>query len=441
MRTLILSFLIHLCIIYNPSTYANDFSKHYQKYDNAVVKIFVRQHNLDVSFGSGFFVDSNGYLITNYHVISSAMTPGFSASILLKSGVKLEDFEVISCDVLGLDLCLLKVNYKPEAWISAENISSAKEGSPVAVIGHPKGLNWSISDGVISGFRENQTLKKLKFQLVQLSAPISPGNSGGPVIDSQGLLVGVTTSGMFSTTSQNLNFAVSAKSANDFYKENKNNSPRTFKQFKQDKVDLMKALSHGFYKDHLEADLKLLDKNLKPLGPVKTTKIDGLNHSYEFSVPELPGLLKCGFIKDSYYCEMFNGDHLIVSIAPPTSDFMKQANQKIAPTPLKTTVELFNAGVLKSKNAIPKEELKYFFSIPDPIKCIHLNTLSHGTYNRCSEFIYNYEIANSAATVKKIQLKEDEPIFQILSFSMDANSSIIIFGLADYIEMSLKRLN
>jgi S1-C subfamily serine protease len=78
-------------------------------------------------------------------------------------------------------------------------------GEAVYVIGHPEGLNFTISNGIIS---------RLDGDTVQISAPVSPGNSGGPVYDDHGNLVGVVTAKMDRTiapNAENLNFAASAE--------------------------------------------------------------------------------------------------------------------------------------------------------------------------------------------------------------------------------------
>jgi hypothetical protein len=83
--------------------------------------------------------------------------------------------------------------------------SEINSGDSVFVIGHPEGLNFSLSTGIVSRVAENRTL--------QISAPISPGNSGGPVYDTRGTLLGIvsyTFNKAIAPNAENLNFAVDA---------------------------------------------------------------------------------------------------------------------------------------------------------------------------------------------------------------------------------------
>jgi V8-like Glu-specific endopeptidase len=87
------------------------------------------------------------------------------------------------------------------------NYSSVQAGEKIYVIGHPEGLNFSVSNGIVSRTPGNDIL--------QISAPVSPGNSGGPVYDEYGNLLGVVTSKVARSVepeAENLNFAVSTES-------------------------------------------------------------------------------------------------------------------------------------------------------------------------------------------------------------------------------------
>ena len=106
-------------------------------------------------------------------------------------------------DLCELDLAQLKPGFdKPVEIAPADSLHI---GEPVFAIGSPRGMELTISNGIVSGFREaNDGMK-----LVQTTAPFSPGSSGGGLFDEQGRLVGITT--LIAKDSQNLNFAVSAQ--------------------------------------------------------------------------------------------------------------------------------------------------------------------------------------------------------------------------------------
>ena len=82
----------------------------------------------------------------------------------------------------------------------------AVEGQRVLVIGNPDGLEGTVSDGIISAFRSGRSM-------IQITAPISPGSSGSPVLDETGQVIGMAT--LVSKEGQNLNFAISAEAIKD----------------------------------------------------------------------------------------------------------------------------------------------------------------------------------------------------------------------------------
>ena len=151
-----------------------------------------------LSLGSGFIV-GDGKVITNLHVIENAKY-GYATISGQSKKHKIEGYFVV--DKIN-DLALLSVPTLVGSSIEMnENIPEI--GEKIYSIGNPKGLSGTISEGIISGFR---TFNKEK--LIQITAPISPGSSGGPVINNDGQLVGVSVGTLKS--GQNLNFAIPTK--------------------------------------------------------------------------------------------------------------------------------------------------------------------------------------------------------------------------------------
>lgn len=151
-----------------------------------------------LSLGSGFIV-GNGKIVTNVHVIENA-NYGF---VTISGETKKHNIEgYYSIDKTN-DLVLLSV---PSLTGNAIEFGSTipEIGEKIYAIGNPKGLSGTISEGIISGVRtfDNE-------ELLQITAPISPGSSGGPVIDNQGKLLGVAVGALES--GQNLNFAIPTK--------------------------------------------------------------------------------------------------------------------------------------------------------------------------------------------------------------------------------------
>lgn len=176
---------------------------------------FGKREVLSNSFGAGMLLEANqqGYLFaTARHVVGMGawtLKDRHRAMLSLSSGVW-AGAEVVARHT-SLDLVLLWVPRHSGSADFMQPIATPKEGESIFVIGHPEGLKYTLSTGIISRM-ENSTL--------QISAPVSPGNSGGPVYDQQGNLLGVVSSTLdksYQPNAENLNFAVSAQA---FLKEN-----------------------------------------------------------------------------------------------------------------------------------------------------------------------------------------------------------------------------
>jgi len=180
-----------------------NLTKLVEKVQPAVVTIITYDMNKDVSgIGSGFFFDEAGYLITNYHVLKDA----YAAEIKMLSGRKYPIAAVVG-QYEPADLIKVWVNTEgvkvPYVKVSDQFPAIAER---IVVVGSPMGLDQTVSEGIISAIRQMPTIGSF----FQISAPISPGSSGSPVINMTGEVVGVAT--FQAVVGQNLNFAVSAKS-------------------------------------------------------------------------------------------------------------------------------------------------------------------------------------------------------------------------------------
>ena len=150
----------------------------------SVVTIFTFDSNkAPLSQGSGFIV-SKDRVVTNYHVIEGAS----SASVIFDDGVAVPTDSLTAASA-PRDLVILKVNTGKRPYLKLGNELDAKVGQSVYAIGTPQGLSASLSSGLVSAFREDEG----QF-LIQITASISPGSSGGPLFDSQGSVIGITTS-------------------------------------------------------------------------------------------------------------------------------------------------------------------------------------------------------------------------------------------------------
>ena len=149
----------------------------------------------ETGLGSGFFLP-DGRLMTNHHVVAG----GSWVEILDAEGLFLGTISYTEAQSSRLDLAILPALGSPQSRLQLA-LSAPEQGQRIIVIGSPEGLGNSISDGIVSAIR---TLDGRR--LIQLTAPISAGSSGGPVLNAQGQVVGVTVSTL--ATGQNVNFAV-----------------------------------------------------------------------------------------------------------------------------------------------------------------------------------------------------------------------------------------
>ena len=149
-------------------------------------------------YGSGFFVRP-GHIATNYHVIEPATRIYFKL-VGEETTYWVED--IVATDPTH-DLALLRVSSVNIPVLSLANSDSVQIGENVYVVGNPRGWEGTISDGIVSSIRGEGNNKWL-----QTTAPISPGNSGGAVLNSRGEVIGVATLSYRADYAQNLNFAV-----------------------------------------------------------------------------------------------------------------------------------------------------------------------------------------------------------------------------------------
>ena len=150
-----------------------------------------------ISRGSGFFVASDK-VITNRHVIEKSNR----VEIHLIDGKKIVAKGVLAIDGEG-DLALLQVDVPQNSVAALPLVQTApQEGESVVVIGNPFGLEGSVSNGIVSAVREIPGYGKI----IQITAPISPGSSGSPVVNMRGQVIGVAT--LQAAEGQSINFAV-----------------------------------------------------------------------------------------------------------------------------------------------------------------------------------------------------------------------------------------
>ncbi len=146
--------------------------------------------------GSGFFINEDGFLITNYHVIERETKLEVTMFQKVKNGFERKKFKKVKIEAINqfIDLALLKVEDigdKKVKFAYLGDIDRVKVGEAVFAIGNPLGLERTITNGVIS--TKNRAFEGLVY--LQTNTDINPGNSGGPLFNLAGEVIGVTNMG------------------------------------------------------------------------------------------------------------------------------------------------------------------------------------------------------------------------------------------------------
>lgn len=165
----------------------------------AVVTVRAFESDAEAGHGTGFLVREDGVLVTNHHVVDGAD----SLEVELENGEIYDNVYVVGRDERR-DLILLQIPATGLPTLAVADDRDVTAGDAIYVMGHPLGLEYTFSDGLLSARRTHGGVTYL-----QISAPISAGSSGGPVLDERGRAIGVAT--LTGTAGQNLNIAIPAR--------------------------------------------------------------------------------------------------------------------------------------------------------------------------------------------------------------------------------------
>ncbi len=174
----------------------------YQQGRNHVVRI-----STPVRFGAGVVITADGMVVTNAHVVKHAR----SITVETHDGRTFPG-KTVAVDA-DRDLALVEVESNGFRWAPARIGSEHPPlvGSEVYVIGHPVGLGWTMTRGIVSRYHETGD-----SSMIQTDAAISPGNSGGPLLDREGHVIGVVTSVFVGGEVENVAFAIPASALLEF---------------------------------------------------------------------------------------------------------------------------------------------------------------------------------------------------------------------------------
>lgn len=201
------------------------------------------------AYGSAFFISTDGYLLTNHHVVEDAS----------KVTIMLNDRREIDAKVVGsderTDVALLKVEGNNFPSLSVGNVDQLKVGQPVLAIGSPFGFDYSASAGIVSAKSRNM-MGETSVPFIQTDVALNPGNSGGPLFNQQGQVVGVN-SRIFSGTGgyMGLSFSIPIDVAMDVVDQLKKNGKVTRSYLGVMLQDIDRNLAEAYKLDKPEGSL------------------------------------------------------------------------------------------------------------------------------------------------------------------------------------------
>lgn len=174
----------------------------------------------DEGLGSGFIIKPDGIIVTNHHVVANAK----AMAVKLQSGEVYRNVYLLSSDPIN-DLAFIKIEAVDLPTIPLGNSNNVQVGDEVLLVGAPKGLEQTVSNGLISGIRLDEGVRVL-----QTSAAASPGSSGGPLLNRSGEAVGVMSFKV--VNGENLNFAIPINYARGKLDTLTLSNPKTFEPLK-----------------------------------------------------------------------------------------------------------------------------------------------------------------------------------------------------------------
>lgn len=169
--------------------------------------------------GSGFIISSDGYIVTNYHVISYAVTEGYSLTVMLHNG------DTYPAQVVGFyqdnDLAVIKIDATGLNAVTLGNNDDMKVGDSIYAVGNPLGeLDYTMTNGIVSALdRVIQVDAATSINMFQIDAAVNSGNSGGPVYNTQGKVIGIVSAKYASTGVEGLGFAIPINDASEIIDE------------------------------------------------------------------------------------------------------------------------------------------------------------------------------------------------------------------------------
>ncbi|WP_406543288.1 S1C family serine protease [Clostridium ljungdahlii] len=217
----------------------------------------------DAGSGSGVIIDSNGYIVTNYHVVQGAD----------KITVKLSSNKILNASVLGadqrFDLAVIKVDAKNLPVVRFGDSSKVKVGDTAIAIGNSLGEQFagSVTAGIISALNRKIEYNGSIYKVIQTDAAINPGNSGGPLCDLQGNVIGINSLKIGANlNAEGMGFAIDINEAKNIIKSlmNSGKVSRPYLGISGESVVSEDDKIQGVYVEQVEKDSGAAVAGIKP---------------------------------------------------------------------------------------------------------------------------------------------------------------------------------
>lgn len=269
-------------------------------FPSVVLLVMEDERGQPICIGSGFFVKEH-IIASNFHVVEKAAR-GYAKLVGRKTKYNITG--IVGLDAKH-DLVLLAVENTNAPTLKLGDVSKVAVGDTIFAVGNPQGLEGTFSQGIVSGIRQFDV-----DSLLQITAPISPGSSGGPVLDSDGRVIGVSVATF--KGGQNLNFAIPAKHVEELMQEMGKPEPLASKTTKATK-SILDELGGGKSTDGVTAgtftydnsyqfgefSFSLVNQLTEPIKNVYCLVVffDTNGSPLDVSVIQYPGIIPAGMAK------------------------------------------------------------------------------------------------------------------------------------------------